>query len=185
LSFLSFYGYDRYDNCTITLSTGLAYDEARELNSSYNSLNNRLIGNQSGAVNYDAAGNQTNYSAFGLSYDAENKIKAFTNSGDSGTYYYDGDGRRVKKVLAPNGGTSTTTCDVYDALGRLALEYSNEASSSSGVTSWMFTDMLGSVQTITSEAGSSGYGSVRECHDYLPFGRILSSSDNSRGSCHQ
>jgi RHS repeat-associated protein len=47
--------------------------------------------------------------------------------------------------------------------------------------------MLGSVRTITNSAGA-----VTECYDYLPFGRILSSSDNGRsaaknalgGNCH-
>jgi RHS repeat-associated protein len=48
----------------------------------------------------------------------------------------------------------------------------------------MFTDMLGSVRAITSKAGTSGFGTVKECYDYLPFGRMLSSSDNSRGNCH-
>jgi len=42
--------------------------------------------------------------------------------------------------------------------------------------------MLGSVRTITNASGA-----VTECYDYLPFGRILSASDNGRGAagCHQ
>jgi RHS repeat-associated protein len=41
----------------------------------------------------------------------------------------------------------------------------------------MFTDMLGSVRAVTSNSGL-----VTECYDYLPFGRMLSASDNGRGS---
>jgi RHS repeat-associated protein len=179
------YDYDRYGNRTVSLSTGLAYDDASELNSIYNPFNNRLISNQSGAINYDIAGNQTNYGSFSLGYDANNLTKSFTSaSGSNGTYAYDGADKRVKKVVTSSNGTLATTYYVYDALGRLAAEYSDQAVTSSG-TSWMFTDMLGSVRAITSKAGSSGFGSVTECYDYLPFGRILGSSDNGRGSCHQ
>ena len=40
--------------------------------------------------------------------------------------------------------------------------------------------MLGSVRAVTSESGT-----VEECYDYLPFGRILSDIDNGRSSgCH-
>jgi RHS repeat-associated protein len=61
----------------------------------------------------------------------------------------------------------------------LGAEYSNQAATNTG-TSWMFTDMLGSVRAIASQSGS-----VVECYDYMPFGRILSASDNARNSgCH-
>jgi RHS repeat-associated protein len=77
--------------------------------------------------------------------------------------------------------TYSETYYVYDALGRLAAEISDDPPAAAG-TSYMFTDMLGSVRAITSQAGGSGYGSVTECYDYLPFGRMLSSSDNSRSN---
>jgi RHS repeat-associated protein len=176
------YGYDQYGNRTATVSTGLAHDDASELNSIYNPSNNRLLSNQSGTLNYDIAGNQTNYGSFTLGYDANNLTKSFTSPSSNGTYGYDGVDKRVKKVVTSGNGT-TTTYYVYDALGRLAAEYSDQTVTNSG-TSWIFTDMLGSTRAITSNAGSSGYGSVTECYDYLPFGRILSSSDNGRGSCY-
>ena len=48
---------------------------------------------------YDAAGNQTLYSPHTLAYDAENRLKSMTHAGsESGTYLYDGEGRRVKKT---------------------------------------------------------------------------------------
>ena len=68
---------------------------------------------------------------------------------------------------------------IYNALGQLAVEYSTDTQTAG--TSYLFTDMLGSVRTIT-DANKT----VIECYDYLPFGRILSSSDNGRSAagCH-
>jgi len=62
----------------------------------------------------------------------------------------------------------------------LAIEHTTEPSLVPG-TSYVFTDMLGSVRAITSSAGA-----LQECYDYLPFGRMLSSADNGRSAsgCH-
>jgi RHS repeat-associated protein len=151
----------------------------RAKGSIYNPLNNRLVSNQSGLVDYDVAGNQTKYDSFTLVYNANNLMKSIAGSnGSNGAYFYDGADKRIKKILTPNGGTQTTTYYIYDALGRLAAEYSEQAVTNNGV-SWIFADMLGSTRAIISESGS-----VTECYDYLPFGRILSSADNGRGSCH-
>jgi len=126
-------------------------------------------------VSYDTAGNQTKYDGMTLEYDAEGRnTKARENNADYVTFAYDGEGRRVKKT---SGGV--TTYYIYNALGQMAAEYSNGASAAG--TSYMFTDMLGSVRTITNASGA-----VTECYDYLPFGRILSASDNGRSAagCH-
>jgi hypothetical protein len=56
-----------------------------------------------------------------FTFDAENHQKTFTQSGTTGpsaTYFYDGDGRRVKKVVG-----SEVTYFIYDASGALAEEY--------------------------------------------------------------
>ena len=139
----------------------------------FTAANNRL--NMAG-VSYDAAGNQTSYDELTLEYDAEGRnTKVKDRNIDYVTFTYDGEGRRVKKI---SGGI--TTYYVYDALGQLGAEYSNQAPSNSGV-SYLFTDMLGSVRTIT-----DGSGAVKECYDYLPFGRMLTSLDNGRSAagCH-
>ncbi|MGI8544190.1 MAG: hypothetical protein ACR2MD_12050, partial [Aridibacter sp.] len=56
-------------------------------------------------------------------YDAENKQKEVKNSSNVtvGTYFYDGDGKRVKKVTA-----SEEIVFVYDAGGKLVAEYSSQ-----------------------------------------------------------
>jgi RHS repeat-associated protein len=46
----------------------------------------------------------------------------------------------------------------------------------------MFTDLLGSVRAVTGEKPQSGSAPMTECYDYLPFGRMLSSSDNGRNT---
>jgi RHS repeat-associated protein len=168
------YGYDQYGNRRIEISTGLAYVDSLEptLQSDFDSLNNWLI---KGGTTYDAAGNQEIFSPFTLGYDAEGRNTTITSASDgNGSFAYDGEGRRVKKVWTPPTGPATTTYYVYDALGQLAAEYSSEVSESAG-TSYPFSDMLGSVRAVTSESGT-----VEECYDYLPFGRMLSSLDNGR-----
>ena len=167
------YGYDQYGNRFIGTTSGIAVlpNEPTSLND-FNSLNNRLTG-----INYDNAGNQTAYGNYTLAYDAESRNTAITSTSDgNGSFVYDGDGRRVKKTWTPSGGTETKTFYVYDTLGQMAVEYSDQAPTSTG-TSYMFTDMLGSVRTITDQGKN-----IVENYDYLPFGRMLGSGVNGRGT---
>jgi RHS repeat-associated protein len=161
----------------VATSTGLFHTDASEPTSLAHFNSKNQLRTSPGVYNYDAVGNQLTYGAFTLAYDAENRNTTVTSTGSgSGSYSYDGDGRRVKKVWTPAGGTAVTTYYAYDALGQLAAEYSTQAPTSTG-TSYIFSDMLGSVRTITSSSKI-----VTECYDYLPFGRMLSSSDNGRSS---
>jgi RHS repeat-associated protein len=166
------YGYDPYGNRMVISSYGLAYTDPKEPTGTNATFpNNRLT--ISGLTDYDSAGNQTAYGAFTLGYDAENRNITTSGSGGNGTFYYDGDGRRVKKVWT-SGSTTTTTYYVYNALGQMAVENSSEAPSNIGTT-YLLADMLGSVRAIADNSGS-----VSECYDYLPFGRMLSNADNNR-----
>ena len=176
------FGYDAFGNRWVPPNTnpGMVADESHEprFQSQFDPATNRMRTSQT--VAYDAAGNQTLYSPHTLAYDAENRLKSMTHaSSGSGTYLYDGQGRRVKKTWTPGGGTAQDTYYVYDIAGRLAAEYGTGTTSASG-TVYPFTDMLGSVRAVT-----DANGAVIECYDYLPFGRMLSSSDNERStSCH-
>ena len=80
-----------------------------------NTANNRLNG-----YTFDGAGNTT-VDADGrqFTYDAENKqVKVRDPLNQTiGEYLYDGDGKRIKKVV-PNG---ETTVFVYDAAGKLVV----------------------------------------------------------------
>src|SRR6185295_16072754 len=78
---------------------------------------NRIIG-----ASYDPAGNQTLYTPWALTYDAENRLLDATSSSNGNSWFtYDGDGRRIKKVTANP--SIQTTLYVYDAAGHLAAEY--------------------------------------------------------------
>jgi RHS repeat-associated protein len=122
------------------------------------------------------------YDPRALTYDAENRMISATSSQNGNeSYLYDGDGRRVRKTWNPNGGTTQITTYVYGPSGLLAAEYTNQIAATTG-TSWMFTDLLGSVRAVTGEKPQSGTAPMTECYDYLPFGRMLSSSDNGRNT---
>ncbi len=172
------YGYDRFGNRWIDASSNNPVHEVATEPTSindYSSTTNRLLRTGTG---YDTAGNQTTFGQFTLEYDAENRIKKILNNGNAiADYTYDGDGRRVRKITY-SGGTGSTTYYTHNALGQLASEYSAETPTDIG-TSYIFTDMLGSVRAVVSNSGAE------ECYDYLPFGRALSSADNGRSACHQ
>ncbi len=95
------------------------------------------------------------------------------------TYLYDGERRRVKKTCTPGGFRAADTYHVYDIGGNLAVEYRTASNSNTSppATLYPFTDMLGSVRAVTDAAGT-----VIECYDYLPFGRMLSSSVDPDGA---
>ncbi len=86
------FGYDRYGNRQITAATG----GVNNYNPSYDQTTNRIVG-----LGYDAVGNITSDALTGgtMTYDAENRLLTAT-SGGGGSYIYDGEGRRVKRVTA-------------------------------------------------------------------------------------
>jgi RHS repeat-associated protein len=137
--------------------------------SAFNASNNRLV-----ASLYDAAGNQTSDAQNRtFAYDAENRQITF--NGTAGQYFYDGDGRRVKKTDA-----SGTTVFVYDVTGRMIAEYHSDpvpAPAGGGGTSYLTSDHLGSTRVVTKADGS-----VKARYDYLPFGEELGSGIGGRST---
>jgi hypothetical protein len=67
-----------------------------------------------------------------------------------------------------------TTTYVYDIFGNLAAEYGGPAPSLTG-TVYLTPDHLGSTRMLT-----DGQGTVRERHDYLPFGEQIFVGSGSR-----
>ena len=136
---------------------------------------NRLVGYQ-----FDIAGN-TKVDANGQTfvYDAENKQVQVSNAGGTvGSYFYDGDGKRVKKVVPPSGTSSgETTIFVYDAGGKTVAEYSTiVASSTDAKVAYLTADHLGSPR-INTDAN----GAVISRHDYMPFGEEIFTSQRTSG----
>jgi len=173
------YGYDRYGNRWIdsTRTGGLQGVDIHEpMANVFNADNNRISN-----LAYDPAGNLEQYEPRTLTYDAENRLISATSANNGSAYFsYDGDGRRITKVWAPSGGTPQTTLYVYDVAGRLAVEYSTQTAVSG--TFYPYTDLLGSVRAVSGDKPSGGTAAIVECYDYLPFGRLLRSDDNSRNT---
>src|SRR5207247_3058326 len=85
------------------------------------------------------------------------------NGNDIGRYYYDGEGKRIKKVVPSTG---ETTIFVYSS-GKLVAEYSTQLASNPSIN-YTTTDHLGSPRIITDELGQ-----VKSRRDFMPFGEEL------------
>jgi RHS repeat-associated protein len=167
------YEYDRWSNRAVTVG----YRQQQGLMSTpqstddFNPNNNRI----KNAV-YDNAGNLTSAVAGHLFYyDAENKMTAHDDTSTVGTldsqYSYDGDGRRVKKVVG-----SVTTIYVYNALGQMVAEYTDDSNpSQTSGTSYFTSDHLGTPRVITNKDKV-----VISRHDYMPFGEEIKAGTGGR-----
>ena len=121
---------------------------------------------------YDLNGN--------LIRDAE--LRQFTFNGDNkqtevklngvtiGRYFFDGEGKRVKKVT-----DAETTVFVYSG-GKLVEEYSTQLSQNPSIN-YTTTDHLGSPRIITDQLGQ-----VKSRRDFMPFGEDIASTVGSRSA---
>lgn len=109
------WAYDRYGNLkSQTLISGTGY-QGSVMN---DPATNHIV---TSGYAYDANGNITNDSTNTLVYDAENRTVSATNASASGSYTYDGNGLRVKRVSG-----STTTVYVFSG-SKVIAEYDNGA----------------------------------------------------------
>ena len=165
------YGNRRFDEANTTMPSSLVNPAIT--NPTISTSNNRLT---SPGYAYDASGNTT-ADAGGQTYvyDAENKmISASNSSGTLGQYFYDGDGRRVKKIVP---GTGETTIFVYDAGGKLIGEYSTiVAAPQDAKVAYLTSDHLGSPRINTDQNGA-----VIARHDYHPFGEEILTAQRTAG----
>jgi len=118
----------------------------------------------------------TNAEGERFSYDAENHQTEYFDSSNSGstpdaTYYYDGEGRRVKKISS-----TETTVFVYDGGGQMIAEYSSALATTPQV-SYLTQDHLGSPRVITNETGA-----VTARKDFAAFGDEVVSAQRVSGS---
>jgi RHS repeat-associated protein len=118
---------------------------------------------------FDASGNNTkNAGGQNFVYDGENRQIEVRNGGTLiGQYYYDGDGKRVKKVVPAAG---ETTIFVYGGGAELLAEYSTVLSEDPR-TAYITADSLGSPRINTGAEGA-----VIARHDYRPFGEEIATS---------
>jgi len=118
---------------------------------------------------FDSSGNTTkDANGRNFVYDAENKQIEVKNASNEtiGQYWYDGDGRRVKKRGWINGQWEETIF-VYDASSRLVAEYSTILSETPQVA-YLTNDHLGSPRINT-----NALGAVISRHDYRPYGEEI------------
>jgi len=96
------------------------------------------------------------------------------------SYLYDGDGRRVRKTWTPNGGAAQVTAMSTDSTDSLPPNTRiKSVRPRYGLAVYRFARQCSRGHREKPQAGSAV---VTECYDYLPFGRILSSSDNGRNT---
>ncbi|MDI1240474.1 MAG: RHS repeat-associated core domain-containing protein [bacterium] len=174
--------YDRYGNRNFntagTNTTTLpANFDPKIYNPTIDTDDNRFEAGQ--GYSYDAAGNTTrDAESRKFTYDAENKqtkVETVDGSGDPiatiGEYFYDGDGKRVKKVV-PGG---ETTIFVYDAGGKLIGEYSTIVQPSQDAkTQYLTADHLG-----TPRINTDAVGTVASRSDYMPYGEEITTGRSS------
>jgi RHS repeat-associated protein len=101
-----------------------------------------------------------------FSFNGDNKQTEVRDSNNNiiGQYFYDAEGKRVKKVVPA---TNETTVFVYDGSGKLVAEYSTQQSQNP-TTSYVATDTLQSVRAITNQNGE-----VISRRDFMSFGEEL------------
>ncbi len=169
------FNYDLYGNRTFDTTSGatttLGSCQQVTCNPTVNTANNRFSSGQ--YYSYDANGNLTsNPDAWTFNYDSENhQTEVKDDEGlTKGLYYYDGDGRRVKKIT-----DDETTIFVYDASGKLTAEYSTKLAETPQVN-YLTMDHLGSAR-ITTGAG----GGIVSRKDFSAFGEKTITAQRTEG----
>jgi RHS repeat-associated protein len=167
------YGNRRFDETNTTMPT--SFSNQALTNPTISTSNNRMT---STGWTYDSAGNTVgDPDGRTLIYDAENKQVEVKNSGNAslGTYFFDGDGKRVKKVVPSTG---ETTIFVYDAGAKLIGEYSTIVQNSSNAkVQYLTQDNLG-----TPRINTDAIGAVTSRSDYLPYGEELTTQGGRSSS---
>ena len=147
--FAQVYNYDRWGNRTVDQTN--TWGALPKPNFGVNTATNQLTAPGGYAMSYDAAGNLTNdtYTGQGArTYDAENHMKQAWGNNQWQTYVYDGEGKRIKRVV--NG---TETWQVHGLGGELVAEYAPVASPSSPQKEYGYRN---GELLITAAAGSGG-----------------------------
>ncbi len=140
------FGYDRFGNRT-ALQEFEGTTQTNNQTPQIDATNNRFT-TASGFV-YDLSGNViTDNLGRTFNYDSENKQRLVkdANGQPIGEYFFDGDGKRVKKIS-----NTETVIFVYDAAGKTIAEYANQTSQTPQV-SYLTNDHLGSPRMNTDAA---------------------------------
>jgi RHS repeat-associated protein len=175
--------YDRYGNRTAQTPTAGSAP-----------MNSLSFANPGGAqtnhadnYSYDASGNMTYDGENTLVYDAENRVTSSSGSPGSGTYSYDGNSLRVKKVA------NVTNTTVYIFSGtKVVAEYVNGAAPSSPSTEYVYAggSMLAKIQSgaityyhrdhLSNRLVTNSTGGIAEQLGTYPFGESSYNATNEK-----
>ena len=173
-TFKQTFTYDRYGNRQFDAAntTTLGSCPANECNPAFDANTNRIT---SAGYTYDLAGNIiTDAQGRQFTFNGDNKQTQVKDASNNviGQYFYDGDGKRIKKIT-----NSENTTFVYSG-GKLVAEYQlTTATPSAPTTQYITTDMLGSPRVI-----SDGSGNIVSRRDFMPFGEELNGLGNRSAS---
>lgn len=165
-TFKQAFTYDRYGNRNFDTAntTTLGTCPTNQCNPAFDVNTNRIT---SSGYTYDLAGNIiADAQGRQFTFNGDNKQTQVKDSSNNiiGTYSYDGEGKRIKKVT-----NSETTTFVYSG-GKLVAEYTlTTATPQAATTQYITTDILGSPRVI-----SDGNGNIISRRDFMPFGEELS-----------
>jgi len=170
------FSYDRFGNRTFFEELINGIRSARTA-PSVNADTNRFSAQQ--GFTYDKNGNVVQDSDAVTSqnrtfvFNADNKQAEIRNANGIaiGKYYYDGEGKRVKKIT-----DTETTVFVYSS-GKLVAEYSTALPSASPEISYTTTDHLGSPRIVTNQLGN-----VTSRRDFMPFGEDVPTEAGDRAN---
>jgi RHS repeat-associated protein len=180
------YGYDGYGNRAVLPSVANVCTSWTPNPYGTATATTQFTNNRWSGANYDAAGNQTALTSRTYWNDSENRMSWASGPNIGWTAYgYDGEGRRVTKLVCPSGVTqaqctaslngANLTVYAYDAHGKLAAEYGPQADVG---TRYLMSDHLGSTRVVV-----DGTGAAQQCNDYLPFGEDIPAGKGGRSNC--
>jgi RHS repeat-associated protein len=163
------FGYDRYGNRT---SFNQLIGQTQQTQTPMVDVNtNRFTAGQGFA--YDFNGNLVqDVDGKQFIFNGDNKQTQIKDANNNviGTYFYDGNGARIKKVTV-----TETTIFVYSG-GKLIAEYSTQQAATPTI-SYLTSDHLGSPRVIT-----DANGQVISRRDFMPFGEELNSGIGGRNT---
>jgi RHS repeat-associated protein len=163
-------------NCRSSKVLTVCPSDRKRLNPAVSQTNNRFTADQDGDkvddYRYDPAGNLLR-DADGrvIGYDGESRQSVVRDAFGNliGEYFYDGFGRRVKRVTYVNNRPDETVVYVHGADGEVVAEYSTRPERHlAGKTLFVTADHLGTPRMMTDQSGR-----VVSRHDYLPFGEEI------------
>lgn len=109
-------------------------------------------------------------------FNGDNKQREVRDSYNNlvGEYFFDGEGKRVKKHVYNGGVLSEVTVFVYSS-GKLIAEYSTAPPEENPTTKWTVTDQLGSPRVLVNSLGE-----VVSRRDFMPFGEEITPDGTHR-----